>query len=410
MSRNCPQGNTVKSSGNNGKLPGLTNYSIELEPDLIDAEEALEIDSLDLGAINWQASGNIEWIEDEPSWMVYNPNLPRRTSLGDALALMSEYVLDIMQPYPGDCEALGNVGVRQRFSVYRTSNPDWYRINDHLSKNSCVIQTSNLENPNFRLGEWYSRRQSRRLKKVKGLSRLWTMGNAYCHNATLVLCSGIPTLYPCANADMDPEARFHVVPGEPDEYIIYDEEFSCPLRISKSIIMNTHFDLAKWYKARRYPRTPFDKENVNMDLTSLDLCIATDSEPGLEELDGSSLDNWDENDTLSGLSSELTELPPDLVSVTDSDVSAAQSDWDERTYNPIGDVLGETVAQILESSQPYPGDIGHWQLPYSRFEVVRMEDEHYLVEDRLRQSISPLPLPLVRQPLVLTTFYHKIMA
>ena len=156
MSRNCPQGNTVKSSSNNGKPPGLTNYSIELEPDLIDAEEALEIDSLDLGAINWQASGNIEWIEDEPSWMVYNPSLPRRTSLWDALALMSEYVLDIMQPYPGDCEALGNVGVRQRFSIYRTSNPDWYCINDHLSKNSCVIQTLNLENPNFRLGEWYS--------------------------------------------------------------------------------------------------------------------------------------------------------------------------------------------------------------------------------------------------------------
>ena len=77
MSRNCPQGNTVKSSGNNGKPPGLTNYSIELEPDLIDAEEALEIDSLDLGAISWQASGNFEWIEDEPSWMVYNPSLPR---------------------------------------------------------------------------------------------------------------------------------------------------------------------------------------------------------------------------------------------------------------------------------------------------------------------------------------------
>ncbi|KIJ92036.1 hypothetical protein K443DRAFT_27647, partial [Laccaria amethystina LaAM-08-1] len=81
--------------------------------------------------------------------MVYDPSLPRRTSLGDALALMSEYVLDIMQPYPGDFETLGDGGVRQRFSVYRTSNPDWYRIIDRLSENTCVIPTSNLENPNF---------------------------------------------------------------------------------------------------------------------------------------------------------------------------------------------------------------------------------------------------------------------
>ncbi|EDR01226.1 uncharacterized protein LACBIDRAFT_312349 [Laccaria bicolor S238N-H82] len=81
--------------------------------------------------------------------MVYDPNMPRRTSLGDALALMAEYVLDIMQPYPGDSNAMGDGGVRQWFSVYQTSNPDWYCINDYLNLNGCVIRTSNLENSHF---------------------------------------------------------------------------------------------------------------------------------------------------------------------------------------------------------------------------------------------------------------------
>ncbi|KIJ96478.1 hypothetical protein K443DRAFT_107182 [Laccaria amethystina LaAM-08-1] len=89
--------------------------------------------------------------------MVYDPDMPRRTSLGDALALMAKYVLDIMQPYPGDSNAMGNGGVCQRFSVYQTSNPDWYRINDYLNLNGCVIHTSQLENPHFWLGEWYAR-------------------------------------------------------------------------------------------------------------------------------------------------------------------------------------------------------------------------------------------------------------
>jgi hypothetical protein len=98
----------------NNKPPGLTNYNVELEPE--------PIDSLQLSAINWQISEHIDWIENEPSWMVYDPNLPRRTSIRDALALMSEYVLDIMQPYLGDFDStLPSLG----YSIWNPWNGGW---------------------------------------------------------------------------------------------------------------------------------------------------------------------------------------------------------------------------------------------------------------------------------------------
>lgn len=45
--------------------------------------------------------------------MVYDANSPRHTLLGQALALMAKYMLDIMQPYPRDSNAVGVHGVRQ---------------------------------------------------------------------------------------------------------------------------------------------------------------------------------------------------------------------------------------------------------------------------------------------------------
>ena len=396
MSRNCPQGNIVKSSGNSNKPPGLTSYNTELEPELIESDEAEPIDSLELGTINWQASGNIDWIEDEPSWLVYDPSLPRRTLLGDALALMSEYVLDIMQPYLGDSNAIGDNGIRQCFSVYRTTNPDWYRIMDHLPANSCVIPTSKLENPYFRLGEWYSHRLSHWLKKLRKLDRKWTMGDAYCINAMCVLCSGIPTLYPSSDPDLDPQACFHVTRGEPNEFIIYDEEFVQPIRIDKSIITNTHFDLAKWYQVQHYPRLPFDGENVDLDLSSLEF-LDGGYEPTSDQVGDTGSDNNDDD-------------APDLQSMSDSDWNehrgstsnlsgaSTDSDWDERTYNPMGDILGEAVAQILESSEPYPGDTNFSQHLHDRFEVVRVGDEQYQVHDRHQQMFCYLPVHMVRQP------------
>ena len=102
LSRNCPQGNVVKS--NNNKPPGLTNYNIEIIPD--DSDDVVVLDNLELGMMEFENSPS-HVFPYEPFWLEYDPeSTRRRRRLGDALALMAEYVLDIMQPYPGDSEFL----------------------------------------------------------------------------------------------------------------------------------------------------------------------------------------------------------------------------------------------------------------------------------------------------------------
>ena len=70
--------------------------------------------------------------------MEYNPNSQRRKKMGDSLAMMSEYVLDIMQPYLGDSEYINN-GVRQRFEVCLHPKKDLYHIYDRLTRQGCAI-------------------------------------------------------------------------------------------------------------------------------------------------------------------------------------------------------------------------------------------------------------------------------
>ena len=232
------------------------------------------------------------------------------------------------------------------------------------------------------------------------------MGDTHNFNAMQVLCSGISVLYQSTDPDMDPEGCFHVAHSEPNKYFMYDEEFSQPLRIDKYILTNPHFDLAKWYQARRYPITPFNKNGVDLDLSLLEFW-STNNESSLKEFSDFQLDSnsphglqsvsksdWDGSDTSSELNSRLIELLPSEVSMGLGKFSQTntqtESDWNECTYSPMGDVLEETVVWILESSQLYPDVTGSWQLPQSWFEILQMEDDWYQVQDRLWQSSSYL--------------------
>jgi hypothetical protein len=165
---------------------------------------------------------------------------------------MAEYVLDIMQPYPGDSEFL-QVGVRHRFDVFARPNSDLYRIYDRLTRQGCMIWSGNLKNPYFRLGEWYARWRSRKNKLNERPKRLWTMGDAYGHNAMLVLRSGIPTLYPTVKPEIDNEFRISVVQKNEDQYFIHDEDFDKPLTVDNSVLRNSQFDLGNWYRTKTVP-------------------------------------------------------------------------------------------------------------------------------------------------------------
>lgn len=199
LSRNCPQGNTVQAS--RSKPPGLANYNIEIEPE--GSDDVNILDNLELNMVGWEEPSNLLY-SYERAWMEYNPTTCQRKRMGDSLALMSEYVLDIMQPYPGDSEYIRD-GIRQRFEVYLRPNTNIYHIYDHLTRQGCGIWAGHLKNPHFHLGEWYACWRARKNKLCEHPKHTWTMGDAYGHNTMLVLRSGISSLYPMFNPNIDNE-------------------------------------------------------------------------------------------------------------------------------------------------------------------------------------------------------------
>ena len=407
LSRNCPQGNIVKSNGN--KPPGLTNYNIEFEPESSDSIKVL--DSLELGKVEFWDIPKNHLFSYEPAWLEYNPEAPRRKDLGDGLALMAEYVLDIMQPYPGDSEFL-HPGVQQHFEVFTHPHASFYQIYDCLTRKGCLIWAGYLKNPYFHLGEWYARWQARRYSLNEKPKCTWTMGDAYAHNAMCVLQSGISTLYPSSDLEINDEYRFTVVSKSTDQYFIHDEDFTEPLTVDKTFLQNPHIDLGDWYHAKCFPKSAGTLENdLNIDFSIFDRTWvfsvfkndvfnedkdlpalhpgneSDDESPGLQsgaDLDSEDVDPprlWPINEVESEL--EDNDDLPDLQSVLDSDeevdylssddiseneltdnpdddtiinVSDTDTETDERPYRPIGDILSETIVWILDASVPYPHD------------------------------------------------------
>jgi len=339
---------------------------------------------------------------------------------------MAEYVLDIMQPYPGDSEFL-QVRVRHRFDVFSQPKSDLYWIYDRLTRQGCMIWSGHLKNPYFRLGEWYMRWQSCKNKLSERPKRPWTMGDTYEYNAMLVLRSGIPTLYPTVSPEIDNEFHISVVQKNEDQYFIHDEDFDEPLTMDKTVLTNSWFDLGNWYHTRQFPKalgkldddllvdsSMFNPEE-NDDLPDLypgsDSDSDDDSPPGLypiSEEDPES-DNRDEMPDLQSVSDsdeesdrltellddELTDNPDDeaIMGVSDSDTEIS-----ERPYHPIGDILGAMVTQILNALGPYPGDSLYPQSHCNRFTVYQVEGDFFHIEDRLQRSQAMLALELVQDP------------
>ena len=264
LSRNCPQGNIVKSNGN--KPPGLTNYNIEFEPEISDNVKVL--DSLELRMVEFGNGPKIHMFSYEPAWSEYNPEAQQCERLGDSLALMAEYVLDIMQPYPGDDEFLHS-GVRQRFEVFTCPHACFYQIYDCLTRKGCLIWTGYLKNPHFCLGEWYTCWQAHKYNLIEKPKRPWTIGDAYTYNAMCVLRNGIPTLYPSSDLKIDDEFRFTVVSKSEDRYFIHDEDFKEPLTMNKSFLLNPRINLGSWHRAKCFPKsveTPDDDLNIDFSI------------------------------------------------------------------------------------------------------------------------------------------------
>ncbi|KIM49071.1 hypothetical protein M413DRAFT_55927, partial [Hebeloma cylindrosporum] len=77
--------------------------------------------------------------------MKYDPYAPRRISLGDGRALHAAYILDAMQPYPGDPWWIVSEGIQPRFIVFRR-NKEEYTIYDEFTGFGTYIPQKLLDN------------------------------------------------------------------------------------------------------------------------------------------------------------------------------------------------------------------------------------------------------------------------
>jgi len=163
LARNCPKGNTVRSSSS--RPPGVPNFNIELEA--LDEELPSEEDSDDIEIIyTLQASViNIRPRDIPPNawdvpvfavnWDHYDPTLPCQTDLGDAWAKVVENALSIAQPLPGDSAWIARDPLKQRFHVVKETGP-FYAIYDRHQLRRAEIHEEYLKDPYFRIGFWYA--------------------------------------------------------------------------------------------------------------------------------------------------------------------------------------------------------------------------------------------------------------
>jgi len=86
---------------------------------------------------------------------------------------------------------------------------------------------------------------------------------------------------------------------------------------------------------------------------------------------------------------ELTENPDDDTIVY---MSEMDTDIDGQPYHPIGDVLGETVAMILEALDHYPGDSLFLQMNQTQFSISHIDHEFIHIEDQQQHTIVNLSL------------------
>jgi hypothetical protein len=107
MSRNCPTKNTVRGNGNN-KPPGVPSYSMNMTiiEDNDSQDNASVLSSMPVGSINMESieeiktASNEDWRKWYPTWK--NPQALAREQIGDCYEMTAEYLLTILQPYPGD--------------------------------------------------------------------------------------------------------------------------------------------------------------------------------------------------------------------------------------------------------------------------------------------------------------------
>jgi len=256
LARNCPKGNTVRSSSS--RPPGVPNFNIELEVLEEETPSEEELDDIEIvytlqsSVINIRPRDIPPDARDVPvnvaDWDHYDPTLPCQSNLGDAWAKVAENVLSIAQPLPGDSAWIARDPLKQRFHVVKETEP-FYAIYDRHQLRRAEIHEEYLKDPYFRLGYWYANQLCLRFRipDIRG-RRVWTMGDALGQNAAEGLRSGITTLYPSQQPHTDDELRFEVVQNGINMWDVHDEEYeNDPVPIPRLVLEDQDFNICRWY-------------------------------------------------------------------------------------------------------------------------------------------------------------------
>ena len=247
MSRNCPQKNSMK--GSTSRPPGVPNYSIQMDliEDHDDHDEVLE--SMPIGMIILSSSVDnsdypSDWRKHYPHWR--NSRVTARRRIGDSLVLMSEYLLTIEQPYPGDnlfyvdevnCRPEGRFLVTKSTDLWSES----YYIVDNYTRFEVYVPTRLLWNTKFNLAHWYAKRRARflGLKDTLKLSYLSSMGDALCEVTNHLLRQGINGYFPNADPTTDLDDRFFVFFKDfgSSTIIIIDEDLNLRIEVDRKSVV-----------------------------------------------------------------------------------------------------------------------------------------------------------------------------
>ncbi|KAJ3499851.1 hypothetical protein NLJ89_g10053 [Agrocybe chaxingu] len=265
--RSCPKGQVVSGSGNKppgksggGKSSEVQHFGMTIVPEDDPSEEVL--DSMPLGFVELRPSGSVLdpdhiWEVDEPEWMRDNGRRPR-SQIGDAYALVAQYVLTQMQPYPED-ERLWFKAVTMdlylRFHVFRhPRRRGTYQIIDYLTGFEVSVPETLLKNSKFDLARWYAKRcakhYSRRLSTWSSPFE-FRMNDALVTVAWHLLLDGVPSSYPDVDSGRKGDTRFLVKPQAGSDGTVYEiQDFNLLLgcTLPRFVLEDSEFNLIGWYR------------------------------------------------------------------------------------------------------------------------------------------------------------------
>jgi hypothetical protein len=365
--------------------------------------------------------------------------------IGDLYVLYLELALHSAQPYPGD-EVVMNADDcfgQKRFSVYRISDSEYVAM-DNETDVDVVLEDECLYTSGFMPAFWYAqtRMQALGLDPEDCLEE-----DRFLSEIGDVQVEAVKTLldnYCWDEMNPAPDQRFEVRASGDEmldgEIIISDHVLVRCFKLPQVLLKNTNFSLIEWYE-RQVNECEDDMWNMVSEPSDSDpelISSRTDSGfhvpsdhtsmPSLMSVSNSSDSGSESNDSFMP---PLVEVSDSLDSESETHASIVLPELVEDNGDPfqdrldalarvveqlgqpredeptlrshrLGDLMGSTVAALLDFFQPYPGDESiSWAdecRESVRFRVLRLSDEYYTIEDSYFDDVTVLPTECLHVP------------